>query len=90
MSIKVCFHGYLSPFPDLVNVAEVRGSTIGQCLDEFVKLYPRAEGCLFDENGKLGEYFAVFVNEGMVSPEEINRPIKDGDEINIVSLFDGG
>jgi molybdopterin converting factor small subunit len=88
--IKVCFHGYLSPLPNLVNVAEVSGKTIGQCLDEFVKLYPSAKKSLFDEKGKLSQYFAVFVNEDRVFPEEINKPIKDGHELHIVSLFGGG
>lgn len=89
MSIKVYFHGYISPLPNLVNVAEVSANTISQCLDEFVKFYPNAKS-LFDENGKLGDIFALFVNGDMVSPEEINKPVKDKDELHIVSLFEGG
>ena len=90
MSIKVCFHGYISPSSNLVHVAEVSGNTIGQCLDEFVKLYPGAKKSLFDEDGKLGGYFSVIANEGWVFPEEINKPTKDGDELHIVASFDGG
>jgi molybdopterin converting factor small subunit len=90
MSIKVCFHGYISPLPNLVNVAEVSGNTVGQCLADFVKLYPGAKERVFDENGKLREYFALFVNEEHISPEEIDRPIKDGYELHIVPLIDGG
>jgi hypothetical protein len=90
MSIKVYFHGYISPLPNLVNIAEVDANTIDQCLDKFIKFYPSAKECLFDENGKLKAIFGLFVNRDMVSPEEIHKPVKDKDELHIVSLFDGG
>ncbi len=86
----MCFHGYISPSPNLVHVAEVSGNTIGQCLGEFIKLYPSTKKLLFEENGNLGGYFGFIVNESWVYPEEINKPIEDGDELRIVALFDGG
>ena len=53
MSAKIHFYGYIAPFPNLENIAEVKGNTISQCLDHFVDLYPGVKNALFDENGKM-------------------------------------
>ena len=89
MTVKVYFHGYIAPLPNLVNVANVSGKTVGECIDEFVSLYPGVKKGLFDKSGKFSEYFVVFVNGNKVSPEE-NKPVQDGNELHIVSLADGG
>jgi len=90
MSAKIYFHGYISPFPNLVNVAEVNGNTIGQCLDHFVNLYPKVKNALFDENSKVREYFWIVVNGDVVSLEELAKPVKDGDELHIIPVVGGG
>jgi len=90
MKAKVYFHGYISPYPNLVNIAEVRGNTVSQCLDYFVNLYPRIKKVLFDENGKVSEYFWIAVNTDVISVEELAKPVKDGDELHIIPMIGGG
>ena len=90
MNAKVYFHGYISPSPNLVNIAEVSGNTVSQCLDHFVNLYPRIKKVLFDENGKVHEYFWIVVNTDSVSLEELTKPVKDGDELHIIPVIGGG
>lgn len=89
MTVKLYFHGYISPLPNLVNVADVSGKTVVQCVDEFVKLYPSIKKSLFDEKGKFSEHFVVFIDGNKVSVDE-NKPVEDGQELHIVSLVDGG
>ncbi|MFH1383162.1 MAG: MoaD/ThiS family protein [Chloroflexota bacterium] len=90
MSVKVCFHGYISPLPNLSNDAEVKGKTIGQCLDEFLKLYPNARQSFFDKEGKFSSDFAIFLNGDMATSTEIYQPVEDGDILDIISIFEGG
>jgi len=90
MSAKVYFHGYIAPSPDMVNVAKVSGNTVGQCLDNFVNHYPRAKEVLFDENGKVREHFWLVINSNSISHEELDKPVKSGDELHIMQTICGG
>ena len=90
MNAKIYFHGYISPYPNLVNIAEVSGDTVSECLDHFVNLYPGIKKVLFDENGKVCEYFWIVVNTDVVSVEELAKPVKDGDELHIIPMIGGG
>ena len=87
---KVYFHSYIAPSPNMVNVAEVKGNTVGECLDNFVKVYPRAKEILFDDTGKIHEHFWIVLNNHNISPQELDKPVNNGDEIHIMITICGG
>jgi len=75
---------------DGATTATVKGSTVGECLNDFVKQYPKARRLLLDKEGKLLRYAEVYVNKETTYPKELATPVKDGDEISIVYVISGG
>lgn len=68
----------------------VRGETIGECLQDLVSRYPEVNSFLFDEEGTVRRYVIIFLNQKNTYPEEMNVPVKDGDEIRMEIFLDGG
>jgi len=73
-----------------VTQVEVTGSTVGQCLDHFVKQFPRTKQLLFDKSGNLLGHIEILVNGVSTFPEEIDRSVHDGDTISMIYLIVGG
>ncbi len=90
MGIKIKIHPILHQYTNNQEIAEVNGNTVGECLNDLIKQFPRVEKGLFDKNGKLLSYVDVYVNKESAYPEELNKPVKDGDELYIVIIIGGG
>ena len=91
MSIKINLHWY--EWLELTNgqaTVEVSGNTTGQCLKHLVQQFPALESEIFDKDGELFGYLTLFINKEPAFPDELTKPVKDGDEINIVWLIAGG
>jgi molybdopterin converting factor small subunit len=91
MSIKVNIHWHV--WQELTNgqaIVEVSGNTTGQCLKYLVKQFPALEEEIFDKAGELHGYLTIFVNREPAFPDELAKPVKDGDEIHLVPLIAGG
>ncbi len=86
MSIKVNLPSHLHNFTGGQSVAEVTGSTVGECLNDLVRQFPGIERAIFDKQGQLLNYVDVYVNRESSYPEELAKPVKDGDELHI-TLF---
>ena len=69
---------------------QVKGSTVGQCLEEMIKQFPEIEPRLFDKKGKLRNYVDIYVNQESAYPEGLAKPVRDGDEIHITMIIAGG
>jgi molybdopterin synthase sulfur carrier subunit len=90
MSVRIDIPPILRHHTNGVTTAEVDGSTVGDCLNNFVKQYPGTKKRLFGKNGKLLRYVEIYVNGETTYPEELTKQVKDGDEISIVYLISGG
>ena len=90
MSIKVMISAYLQRFTNHTEVVEVNGSTVGECLKHLGEQFPLVEERLFDRQGKLLIHFNIYVNEKSVYPHNPDKPVRDGDEIRIVTTIGGG
>ena len=91
MSITVNLHPILYGFTNGVKTVEVNGRTVGECLKQLVALFPGIEKGLFDkENGKLLGTINIWVNMEDAYPEELAKPVKDGDNVHITALLSGG
>jgi len=90
MSIKIEIPSYLQPYTNNMEVVEVNGSTVGGCLNHLVKQFPGIEKMLFAKNGKLFGYVAIYINGEDAYPEELAKPVKDGDELDILYIIGGG
>lgn len=87
MSVKVDFT-FLKHLSNGVNMAEVKGSTVGECLRNLAEQFPNLK--LFDAEGELLGYFSIFLNGESPYPEGLRMPVRDGDELLIVTPLTGG
>lgn len=71
-------------------VVEVGGRTVGECLQNLVGRYPELKKTLFDPQGNLNSYLALYVNKEDIALDDLARPVKDGDEIHLIVLIEGG
>ena len=90
MSIKVNIHPVLRHYTDDQEVVEVNGTNVGECLKDLIKQFPSIERGLFNKQGRLFNYVDIYVNLQSAFPEELTKPVKDGDEIQIVMMIAGG
>ncbi|MFC1954303.1 MoaD/ThiS family protein [Chloroflexota bacterium] len=90
MSVKINVHYFLPSLTDDQDVVQVTGTSVGQCLEQLVSRFPKLRGRVFEEDGKLSNYFDVYVNLENASPEGLAKPVNDGDEIHLIMLVSGG
>lgn len=90
MSVRVNIHQTLRHLTNGQGKTEVNGNTVGECLNELVQQFPGMETRLFDKKGKLLSYVDIYVNLESSYPEELAKPVKDGDELSITLMIAGG
>jgi len=88
--IKINIPSYMQPFTNSMEVVEVSGSTVGKCLNYLVKQFPGIKGQLFSKNDDLFENVIISVNGESAYPEQLAKPVKEGDELNILLIIGGG
>ena len=90
MSVKIAIPVYLQPFTGNTEVAEVNGSTVGDCLNHLVNKFPGIKKMLLDKKDKLHSYVGIYVNGEDAYPEQLAKPVKDGDELYLLYIIGGG
>ena len=90
MSVKINIHPFLSQHTNNQDVVEVNGNTVGQCLEQLIGQYPELRKWLFEKDGKLNRLVEIYVNAESSYPEELAKPVKDGDELYIIIIISGG
>ncbi len=90
MSIKVNVHKTHRQYTRGLDVVEVEGNTVGDCIDHLVKQFPGMKEGLFDKKGKLLNVVEIYVNQKSAYPDEMAKPVKDGDEIHVILMLAGG
>ena len=88
--IKISIPAYMRSFTNNMEVVEVNGSTVGECLNHLVKQFPGMKKQLFSKNGNLFENIIISVNGESAYPEQLAKPVKEGDELNILLIVGGG
>ena len=90
MSIKVNIPSYLQPYTNNIEIVEVSGNTVGECLSHLLKQFPGMEKMLFTQNGQLHDYVGIYINGEDAYPEELIKRVKAGDELHILYIIGGG
>lgn len=89
MSIEISLHKTHRRYTDGKEIIEVEGKTVGECLHDLVKNYPALDKEIF-KTGKLNSVIEVYLNGASAYPDELAKPVKDGDKINLVYMLSGG
>jgi len=90
VSIKAHIHKTHRQFTNGLEVVEVDGNTVGECLNHLVKQFPGIEKELFNKNGKLRNIVEIYVNLESTYPDELAKAVVDGDEIHVIFILAGG
>ncbi len=90
MAVKVHLHVTLRRFTNGQEIVEADGKTVGECLKNVVKKYPGMESSIFAKNGKLSNIVEIYVNLKSAYPNELAKPVQDGDEIHAIMMLAGG
>jgi len=90
VAVRVNLHLTLRQFTNGQEMIEVDGKTIGECLKNVLKKYPAMESSIFAKNGKLSNIVEIYLNLQSAYPNELARPVKDGDEIHVTMMLSGG
>jgi molybdopterin converting factor small subunit len=73
-----------------IGKVNVTGITVGECLNDLVRQFPQLRIQIFETNGDLKGYLEVFVNDKSAYPDELAKPIRNGDRIMIINIIEGG
>ncbi len=90
MSVKINIPSYMKSSTNNMEVVEVDGKTVGECLNHLTKQLPGMKKQLFSKDDNLFENIIISVNGESAYPEQLTKPVKDGDELNIVFIIGGG
>ena len=90
MAVKVHIHATHRQFTNGLDVVAAEGNTVGECLNELIKQFPGMEKALFVKKDKLLNNVEVYLNHASAYPNELVKPVKDGDEIHLVVMLTGG
>jgi molybdopterin converting factor small subunit len=77
-------------FTNNVEVSYVTGNNVSECVDDLVRQYPALKEVLFDKEGKPYRYFEIYINKESAYPDELQKPVKDGDQLHISMILHGG
>jgi sulfur-carrier protein len=89
VTIEISLHKTHRRYTDGKEIIEVEGKTVGECLQNLVKKYPALDKDIF-KTGKLNSIIEVYLNGASAYPNELAKPVKDGDKINLVYMLSGG
>jgi len=90
MRVNVHLHPFIIDDEIPSDSLSIEGDTVGKCIENLIKRFPALREKLFTKPGQLHAYLEVYVNDESVYPNELNKPVKEGDEISITYLLAGG
>jgi len=90
VSIRVNIHKTHRQFTNGLDIVEVEGNTVGNCLDNLVRKFPDMKKALFDKKGKLLGVVEIYINSKSAYPDELIKQVKDGDNVHLTLMLAGG
>jgi molybdopterin converting factor small subunit len=90
VSIKIHIHKAHRIFTDGLDIVEVEGITVGECLEAVTERFPDLRRVFFTRSGGLVRNIDIYINHDSAYPDELRQPVSDGDEIRLNLLLIGG
>ncbi len=90
MAVNIHVHTTHKQFTNGLEVVGVLGTTVGECLRNLVKEYPAMEKALFANRDKLLNVVEIYLNHTSAYPNELLKPVKDGDDLHLLVMLSGG
>ena len=90
MSIIVKLHPYYQDITGTGETVHAEGTTVLEIIEDLERQYPGIKEQLLDHRGRIQGFAEIFVNAEIVHPMSVNMPVKEGDEIEILTVISGG
>jgi molybdopterin converting factor small subunit len=90
MAVRIHIHATHRQFTNGMEVVATTGNTVGECLNHLIKQFPGMGEAIFSKKDKLLNIVEVYVNHASAYPDELAKPVKDGDEIHLILMLAGG
>jgi molybdopterin converting factor small subunit len=90
MPVKIHIHTTHRQFTNGLEVVSVEGDTVAECLNQLIKQFPGMEKALFAKKDKLHNTVEIYLNHASAYPNELAKPVKDGDDIHLLMMLAGG
>ena len=72
-------------------IAEIKGATVGECIEALVCRFPDLKGEILDHQGRLLLKWSISINNQIAdTSDELAQPIKEGDLISLLPMIAGG
>jgi sulfur carrier protein ThiS len=88
MAIKVKLNLPLQRLASNQEKIEVTGSTVRECLDNLTRQIPGSKFELFNEDGSSS--LLILLNSEPLPDQNLDFPVKDQDELWLLSVVSGG
>ncbi len=75
---------------DWQEIVEVDARTPEECLHAVVTQFPDVRKWIYDKNGKMWDRIQFFLNGQWIGRDELDKPIRDGDELHVLLNIGGG
>jgi len=90
MAVRIHIHTTHRQFTNGSEMVTVDGNTVGECLSHLIEQFPGMEKALFAKKDKLLNNVEIYLNHASAYPNELVKPVKDGDDIHLVVMLTGG
>ncbi|CAB5082059.1 hypothetical protein D3OALGA1CA_297 [Olavius algarvensis associated proteobacterium Delta 3] len=90
MSVTIHLHKSQRHLADGKASVDVAGRTVNACLADLIQQYPDLESQLFENSRRLKKNVEIYLNLESAYPDELAKPVRDGDEIHITLILSGG
>ena len=90
MSVDVEISPIFGRYTGNVLNTKVAGKTVRECLHDLVRQFPKLKKMLLDKDGNLMHSYDFFINGESVYPRDMNKPLKNGDKLNVLFVIHGG
>ena len=90
MSNIVKIHPYYQDITGTGEIISATGTTVMEIINDLERQYPGIKEHLVDHRGRIEGFAEIFVNSEIVHPYSMDMPVKEGDEIEILTIIAGG
>ena len=91
MSIQIRVPTPLRKFTNGAESVTAEGATVGALLDQLDQQHPGIRERICDDDGKVRRFVNIYVNgDDIRFLQNLDSPLKDGDEVSIVPAIAGG
>jgi molybdopterin synthase sulfur carrier subunit len=91
MPIPVSIPTPLRPLTDNLDTVEVEGTNVADLINSLDKKYAGIRERLIDQGGSVRRFVNIYVNgDDIRFAQDLQTPVKDGDEVSIVPAIAGG